>query len=217
MKELEEVKQEMKNRGWQNTNLKCLPMIVDICCDKQITLYENIAELEERKMALSEEVDSLNDRRAAIMREIVRNRNINEQMLEDRWKESRAKDLEVASQVNAYIDKFFEALNNCETAEGRDALRIAQTYVNSVNVETKYDNTAFIVGLAAVLSKTEISPVEELKKINRKLAVGDSENNDRKASERQAQIAQIKLENELTKQMFDSLQKRNGRSPHIIA
>lgn len=68
-----------------------------------------------------------------------------------------------------YIDAFFKALNEAETPEARDALRIAQMYVNSVTVNTKYDNTAFIVGLAAILSKGAIAPMDELHKINPKI------------------------------------------------
>ena len=70
-------------------------------------------------------------------------------------------------------EEYFESLNNalekCETEEGRDALRTAQMFINSVKVDTKYDNTAFIIGLAAILSGKKIEPIEELKKINTKL------------------------------------------------
>lgn len=70
-------------------------------------------------------------------------------------------------------EEYFESLNNalekCETEEGRDALRTAQMFINSVKVDTKYDNTAFIIGLAAILSGKKIEPIDELKKINIKL------------------------------------------------
>ena len=68
-----------------------------------------------------------------------------------------------------YIDKFFKALEECETPAGRDAIKAAQMYVNSVDVDTKYDNTAFIIGLASILSRGGIAPVEELHKINPKI------------------------------------------------
>ena len=68
-----------------------------------------------------------------------------------------------------HIDAFFKALNEAETPEARDALRTAQMYVNSVTVDTKYDNTAFIIGLAAILAKGVIAPMDELHKINPKI------------------------------------------------
>ena len=65
-----------------------------------------------------------------------------------------------------YIEEFLKALNDCETPEGRDAMRTAQVFVNSVSVDTKYDNTAFIIGLASILSNGKVDGITELKKIN---------------------------------------------------
>ena len=48
-------------------------------------------------------------------------------------------------------------------------MRAAQVFVNAVSVDTKYDNTAFIIGLAAILSKNGIGAMDELKKINSKV------------------------------------------------
>lgn len=69
-----------------------------------------------------------------------------------------------------YINEFNKSLLECETQEGRDAMRIAQMFVNSVDVDTKYDNTAYIIGLASILSGGKINAIKELKKINKKIA-----------------------------------------------
>ena len=71
---------------------------------------------------------------------------------------------------NDYINEFNKSLLECETQEGRDAMRIAQMFVNSVDVDTKYDNTAYIIGLASILSGGKINAIKELKKINKKIA-----------------------------------------------
>ena len=68
-----------------------------------------------------------------------------------------------------YINEFNKSLLECETQEGRDAMRIAQMFVNSVDVDTKYDNTAYIIGLASILSGGKINAIKELKKINKKI------------------------------------------------
>ena len=70
-----------------------------------------------------------------------------------------------------YIDEFNKSIKECETAEGRDAMRIAQMFVNSVDVNTKYDNTAYIIGLASILNG-KMNAIEELRKINKKLPQG---------------------------------------------
>ena len=69
-----------------------------------------------------------------------------------------------------YIKEFLAGLNECETAEARDNMRIAQIFVNTANVNTKYDNTAFIIGLASILSGKKLNGITELKKINTKFA-----------------------------------------------
>lgn len=68
-----------------------------------------------------------------------------------------------------YIESFYKSLEKCETQEGRDALRSAQMFINTVNINSKYDNTAFIIGLASILSKGGINAIAELEKINKKL------------------------------------------------
>ena len=72
-------------------------------------------------------------------------------------------------EIKDYLDKLIDSINNCETPEGRDAMRTAQMFVNTAEVNTKYDNTAFIIGLAAILSKGGINAIDELQKINSKL------------------------------------------------
>lgn len=67
-----------------------------------------------------------------------------------------------------YIDKFNESLRECETPEGRDVMRAAQTFVNSVSVNTAYDNTAYIKGLASILSHGGINALNEMQKVDKK-------------------------------------------------
>ena len=72
-------------------------------------------------------------------------------------------------QTTDYIDTFFKALSECETPEARDSLKVAQTYINAVSIDTKYDNTAFIIGLASILSQGHAGAIEQLRKINPKI------------------------------------------------
>lgn len=74
--------------------------------------------------------------------------------------------------VREYIEKATKAMMECETQEGRDALRSAQMFVNSVDPQTKYDNTAFIIGLASILSRGNVAAIDELRKINPKIPKG---------------------------------------------
>lgn len=75
----------------------------------------------------------------------------------------------IREEEKQYIDGFYKALENCATPEAADTMRAAQMFVNSVCVDTKYDNTAYIIGLASILSSGKIGAINELKKINKKL------------------------------------------------
>lgn len=80
-----------------------------------------------------------------------------------------------AEEAQEYIDKFNNALKECETAEGRDAMRRAQVFINTVKVDSKYDNTAYIIALGAILSDGAYGPIDELKKINPKISIDGQE------------------------------------------
>lgn len=67
--------------------------------------------------------------------------------------------------IKEYIDQFLKALEECETKEGKDALKLAQMFVNTVNVDTTYDNYAFIKGLAEILSRGGGCTLDKLNKV----------------------------------------------------
>lgn len=94
-------------------------------------------------------------------------RNLEKINREAEEKTSAVKDL--LKETKEYIERFEESITQMETPEARDALKTAQVFINSVNVDTKYDNTAFIVVLASLLTGTPVDALTELKKINHKL------------------------------------------------
>ena len=53
--------------------------------------------------------------------------------------------------VDKYIKNFNESLEKMETPEARDALKTAQLFINTIDVQTNQNNTAFISGLAMIL------------------------------------------------------------------
>jgi tetratricopeptide (TPR) repeat protein len=157
---MECLKEELIKRGYPAhniENIKVLPLLMDILCNagerySDINrLEKDIKELEKQKEQLAENVEYLRHHEEVIETRIA-------DFAESKY-----------SVTVAYIDRFFKALDECETPEARDALKVAQMFVNTVGVETKYDNTAFIIGLAGILTKGAIAPVEELQKINKKI------------------------------------------------
>lgn len=163
---LECLKQEMVERGCTKAQLdsKVVPIILDIISGSG-TKYTDYSNLQIHVDDLHAQVLHLENR--------IKNLRMEKEEAEhylNKVKE-RASDYICSEwrEMQEYIDKFYAALNECETAEMRDNMRCAQTFVNSVDVDTKYDNTAFIVGLAAILSNGGINGIDELHKINPKI------------------------------------------------
>lgn len=148
--------EELEKRGfkiWQAKNSKMLPAVLDILANTG-TLYSDLHEARTQLDILKSQCEGLKN---YIHAENVR-QALEEKQLRERWEAAEH-----------YVERFNASLKACETEEGRDAMRAAQVFVNAVSVDTKYDNTAFIIGLAAILSKNGIGAIDELKKINSKV------------------------------------------------
>ena len=145
----------MASRGLTRVQIesKTVAVVLDILSksgDKYQKMWETEQELTKRASAAQQTIRYLDDKEYDLDR-----------------KENELR--EVFETERKYIDDFNKSLEECETQEGRDRMRIAQMFVNSVDIDTKYDNTAFIIGLSAILSGGQINAIKELKKINSKL------------------------------------------------
>ena len=154
---MELLKKELVARGATKVQIesKILPLIVEVIAGAPDGTYTTI-ENEKEQAA-----------------QMVRDARLLRAQAQNRWEAVEKERREHQKQFdadNAYISAFNDSLKDCETAEGRDRMRIAQLYINSVSIDTKYDNTAFIVGLGAILSGGSIGAIEELRKINPLLA-----------------------------------------------
>jgi hypothetical protein len=148
--------EELEKRGfkvWQAKQSKMLPAVLDILANTG-TLYSDLHEARTQLDILKSQCEGLKNQIHA--GNILQARE--EKQLRERWEAAEH-----------YVERFNASLAACETEEGRDAMRAAQVFVNAVSVDTKYDNTAFIIGLAAILSKNGIGAMDELKKINSKV------------------------------------------------
>lgn len=149
------LREELKNRGCSSAQCesKVVAVVVDVLSNNK-DLYTKIQE---------EEITETKH-----LRELASDvRRIEKDLNALQWR--RIKIISEMQDAKDYIQKWNESLAECETPEGRDAMKRAQVFVNSVSVDTKYDNTAFIIGLSAILSEGKIGSIQELKKINPKI------------------------------------------------
>lgn len=157
------LKEELRKRGYKQQQIesKIVVDVLDILANSG-GKYSDIHKLEHYIRTLEGEIASMNAQYAKSKR---------------RAAEFEEKKDEIVKEINdsaelcirekkEYIDKFFRAVEECETPEGKDTMKKAQMFVNTVNLNTKYDNTAFIIGLASILAHENVAPIEELRKIN---------------------------------------------------
>lgn len=156
---LDLLKEEMKKRGCNQAQCdsKTVAVVLDILAESQTTYTDLREAREETARHRGAWYDLIERQRRAQIELDEVNRRINEKRSLE-WLEAPE-----------YVQEFYNAISNCETPEGRDALKAAQMFVNSVTIDSKYDNTAFIIGLASILSQGNVGAIEELKKINNKI------------------------------------------------
>ena len=151
----ETLKQEMLKRGATKTQVesKVLAIALDVITNSD-GLYTDIVT---QKQTLDALINDITAARTAY-------KALNAQ--KEREHEARVRE---AEEYMAYIEEFNTKLRECETPEARDRMRTAQMFINTVEVNTKYDNTAFIIGLASIISGEAGVAIDRLKKVNPKL------------------------------------------------
>lgn len=188
MNGLECLKEELIKRGCnkQQAESKVVPIVLEILANNG-TPY---TDMEEAKKELARVKDSIPVALQARYREV----KAETEMLQHKAMDLQ---LQIVNSKNAYeniktvwdeeqeyINAFLNEMQNCETPEGRDAMRRAQVFKNSITIETKYDNTAYIVALGAILSNGEIGSIETLKKINPDLVASGKQRQREKSFEK---------------------------------
>lgn len=164
---LELFEQEMRTRGCTESQIKskAVAIALDIISQNKNKYFEDIRGIEK-------EIQSLRGEIACYRSEVEHQKSLYEYE-KKRLDECRAKQKEFFddeyNKISEYVKAFYLALEDMETPEQRDALKTAQIFVNSVEINSKYDNTAFIDGLAAILSKGQGAELRELRKVERKI------------------------------------------------
>lgn len=160
------LKEEMAARGCTKSQIesKTVLVVLEILANSNgqysdmDKLEKEIKELGVQVNALQTEIDRLQQRRDELILSFSK-------IIDEIKSEAKLQ----YTVMTDYINGFYESLEKCETPEARDALKVAQMFVNSVDVNTKYDNTAFVIGLAAILSQGKVAAIDELHKINKEI------------------------------------------------
>lgn len=158
------LRDELRKRGLNESQVisKVTAEVLDVLTqsgETNLNIYKTEYKTSKRLAKLKREVSSLENAIWAKEREL--------RSLEFECQQKKGNLEATRDEVQTYINEFNQKLQEGETASGRDALRCAQMFVNSVNVDTKDDNAAFIIGLASILSHGNVSAINELRNINK--------------------------------------------------
>jgi Skp family chaperone for outer membrane proteins len=142
---LECLKEEMMRRGCTKSQAesKTTAVVLEILANGG-TIYTDLMEAEKRTEHVKREYANYY---AAL--------NNTKRELETVENELQAEKVKLSKRQEAtleYMKAFERRLMECETPEGRDTLRTAQFFMNTVNLHTPQNNTAFIYGLSLILA-----------------------------------------------------------------
>ena len=141
---LDMLKQEMLKRGCTKaqTESKLVAIVLDIVAETG-TAYTDLREAEERMKDIALAAAALQTQR----------------------KEVKTAEETFRAETGKYIEDFKNLLLDCETAKASDALKVAQIFTDSIQINTAYDNTAYINGLAMILCGQEIPAPIALRRV----------------------------------------------------
>lgn len=168
---IECLRKEMEKRGLNKSqqNSKVAAVVLDILSETG-TEYTSVWDAEQTLDSLNRKISNAQSQLDDLNAEIAgTNDSVNtRRRLVEMQFAAKKRELDADKE---YINHFLSDLENCETPEGRDAMRQAQVYINTVEplVQSAYDRTAFIASLAAVMTGGKFDNIKELKKINPKI------------------------------------------------
>ena len=136
------VREEMKHRGMsdQQCNSKAVAAVLDI-----------VTKSGDKYTALLKDETAVSDRLASLTWSLKdAERKIN--LIADREKQLEQRRQQIEQETKDAEAVIYE----CETPEGRDTMRAAQLFLNSVEADSNWDNKYYISGLAAILSRGNV-------------------------------------------------------------
>ena len=150
MTALENLYEEMMKRGCtkQQCSSKLVGIVLDIIVNNGASEYLNLAEARKELATVERSIQEKNSSLKYLQGEYSRHLAEYQTDLQRLDKEKR----EAEKQVEYIWSGLDALLQEVETPEAKDAIKLAKYFERHTDVDTKYDNTAFINGLAAILS-----------------------------------------------------------------
>lgn len=150
---LECLRAEIIKRGGNKAQAeaKVVQMVLEIIAQDDTHIYTDLAEAKKELQRVKTELDWAN-RKLEQLQPLLKDALDKEKEMRVDHDERVMFRLAILEDERAQLDALKEQLLKCETPERRDAMRCAQLFLNNTTVKTTQNNTAFIQGLALILS-----------------------------------------------------------------
>ena len=145
---------ELRERGLtdQQIKSKAVAVVLDVIAndgtDRYLKAKEIDDEIVKKKIAMATATVEIGQRKWMVEQDI--------QVLMERRDNLEKNIKAMKAEFDEYVAEFEKSLEAMETPEQRDRLRAAQIFINSVEVQTNQNNTAYIHALALLLSGVEL-------------------------------------------------------------
>lgn len=146
--------QELRERGLteQQIKSKAVAVVLDVIANDGTDRYLNAKEIDDEITRATSALATFTAETR--LRQRLDEKNI--QVLTERRKNLERNIQTMRAEFDEYVAEFGKSLEAMETPEQRDRLRAAQVFVNSVEIRTDANNTAYIHGLSLLLSGVEL-------------------------------------------------------------
>lgn len=151
------LEEEMRKRGATETQIKSKTFALTLDTIAQTDIHTKAYEEEQHFLELQKKCQREQHRLDKIKELIDSSRKSLDKSREELKEKEDA--------ISSYIDQFNQSLAECETAEGWDTMRRTQLFMNTVKINNDYDNTAFIKGLAMILSSGPFGNMTDLQRV----------------------------------------------------
>lgn len=145
---LELLREKLKERGCNKSTINSKAVA------EALSVLSEVDSMDEYKIRLDIrwgelKLDEINDKINWAKLQLERYENAAEGIIEDAQRKGNALIMEGEALKKKVL--------RCETPEARDRMRLAEVFKDSVKVDSKYDNTAYIRSLGAILSGGKVN------------------------------------------------------------
>lgn len=149
---MEIILEKLRNKGYSagkiKTNAEFIADIVTILSDDETRRKVDVAKMHETEAQMTYERAVEERSRAQTTLSMANTKELNAENIMAAAKQKE----EEAAETLKRVEQLSKVMSDCETQEARDRVRMANLFRGMTDIQTPQNNTAYIAGLASILS-----------------------------------------------------------------